>query len=256
LDYFGTDSFSYRLSDGPLDSNLATVSLTVTPVNDAPVAADVAVTTAEDTPLVIALGAYATDVDSTNITAQIVTGPAHGVLVQNNDGSYSYTPDANYNGADSFTYKANDGQLDSNLATVSLNVTPVNDAPTLGNLNLAAVEDTALTMNLLTAASDIEGDTLSAAIITAAQHGQVNINADGSFTYTPVANYNGTDSFTYKVNDGALESNVATVNLTIALITVTKRQYWLYPTNAKYCCAQRGHNFDTAWARAIFLLNE
>ena len=103
LDYFGTDSFSYRLSDGPLDSNLATVSLTVTSVNDAPVVADVAVTTAEDTALVIALGAYATDVDSTNITTQIVTGPAHGVLVQNNDGTYSYTPDANYNGEDSFT---------------------------------------------------------------------------------------------------------------------------------------------------------
>jgi hypothetical protein len=103
LDYFGTDSFSYRLSDGPLDSNLATVSLTVTPVNDAPVAADAAVTTAEDTARVIDLRAYATDVDSTVFTAQIVTGPAHGVLVQNNDGSYSYTPDANYNGADSFT---------------------------------------------------------------------------------------------------------------------------------------------------------
>jgi hypothetical protein len=98
LNYFGADSFSYNLSDGSLDSNLATVSLTVTPVNDAPVAADAQATTAEDTPLVIALGAYASDVDSTNITTQIVTGPQHGVLVQNNDGTYSYTPDANYNG--------------------------------------------------------------------------------------------------------------------------------------------------------------
>ncbi len=69
---------TYRLSDGPLESNLATVSLTITPVNDAPVVADVQATTAEDTPLVIALGAYATDVDSTALTTQIVTGPAHG----------------------------------------------------------------------------------------------------------------------------------------------------------------------------------
>jgi VCBS repeat-containing protein len=143
-DYFGTDTFTYRLSDGPLESNLATVSLTITPVNDAPVVADVLATTAEDTALVIALGAYATDVDSTALTTQIVTGPAHGVLTQNADGSYTYTPDANYNGADSFTYLANDGALDSNIATVSLNVTAVNDAPTLGDLNLAAVEDTAL----------------------------------------------------------------------------------------------------------------
>ena len=124
--------------------------------------ADVQASTAEDTPLVIALGAYASDVDSTTLTTQIVTGPAHGVLVQNTDGTYSYTPEANY-GADSFTYKANDGELDSNVATVSLNVTPVNDAPTLGNpstgsgqvFNLAAVEDTALPMNLLEAASDV-----------------------------------------------------------------------------------------------------
>jgi hypothetical protein len=119
LNFFGADSFSYRLSDGPLDSNLATVSLTVTPVNDAPVAADAQVTTAEDTPLVIALGAYASDVDSTTLTPQIVTGPAHGVLTQNADGTYNYTPVANYNGADSFTYKVNDGLLDSNIATVS-----------------------------------------------------------------------------------------------------------------------------------------
>jgi VCBS repeat-containing protein len=154
-DYFGTDTFTYRLSDGPLESNLATVSLTITPVNDAPVVADVQATTAEDTALVIALGAYATDVDSTALITQIVTGPAHGVLTQNADGSYTYAPDANYNGADSFTYLANDGLLDSNIATVSLNVTAVNDAPTLGDLNLAAVEDTALAMNLLAQAADV-----------------------------------------------------------------------------------------------------
>jgi len=227
LNYFGADSFSYNLSDGSLDSNLATVSLTVTPVNDAPVAADAQATTAEDTPLVIALGAYAitndlagvvgqpsqmassfiSDVDSTNITTQIVAGPAHGVLVTNADGTYSYTPDANYNGADSFTYKANDGQLDSNVATVTLGITPVNDAPTLGDLNLAAVEDTALPMNLLAAASDIDSTTLTAAIVAGPLHGAVVFNQDGTFTYTAAANYNGADSFTYKVNDGHLASD-------------------------------------------------
>jgi VCBS repeat-containing protein len=230
-DHFGTDTFTYRLSDGPLESNLATVSLTITPVNDAPVVADVQATTAEDTALVIALGAYATDVDSTALTTQIVAGPAHGVLTQNADGSYTYTPDANYNGADSFTYLANDGLLDSNIATVSLNVTAVNDAPTLGDINLAAVEDTALAMNLLATASDIDGDTLTASIVAGAQHGQVSINADGSFTYTPDLNFNGVDSFTYKVNDGpstgsgqapstgsGLDSNIATVILNVAAV--------------------------------------
>jgi len=119
-DYFGTDTFTYRLSDGPLESSLATVSLTITPVNDAPVVADVQATTAEDTALVIALGAYATDVDSTALTTQIVTGPAHGVLTQNADGSYTYTPDANYNGADSFTYRASDGVFKGRTRNLSI----------------------------------------------------------------------------------------------------------------------------------------
>ncbi|OGS96465.1 MAG: hypothetical protein A3H31_08415 [Gallionellales bacterium RIFCSPLOWO2_02_FULL_57_47] len=218
LDYFGTDTFSYRLSDGPLDSNLATVSLMVTPVNDAPVAADVALTTDEDTALVIDLRSYASDVDSTVFTANVVNAPTHGVLTQNVDGTFTYLADANYNGADSFTYRVNDGALDSNLATVSLNVTSVNDAPTLGDLNLSAVEDTALAMNLLAAANDIDGDVLTASIVATAQHGQVSINADGSFTYTPDANYNGADSFTYKVSDGELDSNIATVSLNIAAV--------------------------------------
>jgi VCBS repeat-containing protein len=217
-DYNGTDSFTYRLSAGTTETNLATVNITLTPVNDAPVVADVQATTAEDTALVIALGAYATDVDSATLTTQIVTGPAHGVLTQNADGSYTYAPNANYHGADRFTYQATDGALNSNTATVTLNVTPVNHAPTLGNLNLAAVEDTALAMNLLAAATDIEGDKLTAAIVAGAQHGQVSINADGSFTYTPELNFNGVDSFTYKVNDGLLDSNIATVTLTVAAV--------------------------------------
>ncbi|MBU1775847.1 MAG: tandem-95 repeat protein [Gammaproteobacteria bacterium] len=217
-DYFGTDSFTYRLSDGPLESNLATVSITLTAVNDAPVVADVQATTAEDTALVIALGAYATDVDSTTLTTQIVTGPAHGVLTQNADGSYTYTPAANYNGVDSFTYQANDGALDSNIATVSLNVTAVNDAPTLGDLNLAAVEDTALTINPLAQATDIDGDALTASIVATSQHGQLTVNADGSFTYSPDLNFNGVDSFTYKVNDGHADSNIATVTLAVAAV--------------------------------------
>jgi VCBS repeat-containing protein len=184
LNYNGTDSFTYRLNDGALQSNLATVSVTLTAVNDAPVAADVALTTAEDTALVIVLNGYGSDVDSTTLTTTIVTGPTHGVLVANADGTYSYTPAANYFGADSFTYKVNDGALDSNLATVNLTVTAVNDAPVIADLNLAGVEDTSLVMNLLAAATDVDSDVLTASIVAGALHGQVTLNADGSFTYT------------------------------------------------------------------------
>ncbi len=222
LNYNGADSFTYKVNDGLLDSNLATVSLNVTAVNDAPVAADASVTTAEDTSLVIDLRTYVTDVDSSVFAATIINAPTHGVLVANADGTYSYTPNLNYNGTDSFTYIVNDpstgsGQasLDSNVATVSLNVTAVNDAPTLGDLNLTTLEDTALAMNLLAAASDVDGNALTATIVAGALHGQVTLNADGSFTYLPDLNYNGADSFTYRVNDGLLDSNVATVTLAI-----------------------------------------
>jgi VCBS repeat-containing protein len=158
--YFGTDSFSYRLNDGPLDSNLATVSITIAAVNDAPVAGDVYATLAEDTPLILTLGTSVTDVDSINVTTQVVTGPAHGTLTLNADGSY--TPNANFNGTDSFTYKANDAAypgdptaLDSNLATFTLNVTPVNDAPVSTDMAVATLEDNALIVDVYNAASVI-----------------------------------------------------------------------------------------------------
>jgi VCBS repeat-containing protein len=228
LDYFGTDSFSYRLSDGPLDSNLATVSLTVTPVNDAPVVADVALTTAEDTALVIDLYAYATDVDSTLVRAihesplpMIVTGPQHGTLVANVDGTYSYTPDANYFGADSFTYRVNDGELDSNVATVTLNITAVNDAPVAADTQAATDEDTPLNLDLLASASDVDGDVLTPVIIAGPLHGQLVRNPDGTFNYLSDLDYFGTDSFTYQVNDAQsavldpMFSGIVTVSLTI-----------------------------------------
>src|SRR5207244_837824 len=136
----GPDSFTYRANDGSLDSNIATVSITVTAVNDAPVASDQTVATNEDTAKAITLGA--TDVEGSPLTYAIVTGPAHGTL-SGTAPAVTYTPAANYNGADSFTFKANDGSLDSNVATVSITVTAVNDAPVATNQTVTTDEDTA-----------------------------------------------------------------------------------------------------------------
>ena len=110
--YNGPESFTYKANDGTADSNIATVTITVDPVNDAPVAADDGYTTNEDTPLTVAAPAcWPTTPTSTatTLTAALVGGPAHGTLTLNADGSFTYTPTANYNGTDSFTYKANDG---------------------------------------------------------------------------------------------------------------------------------------------------
>src|SRR5262249_18441632 len=139
--YNGADSFTYKVNDGTLDSNVATVSITVVAVDDAPVAADQAVTTDEDAAKTITL--TATDVDTaTTLTYSIVAQPAHGTL-SGSAPSVTYTPAANFNGVDHFTFKANDGTLDSNIATVTITVTSVDDAPVAADQAVTTNEDTA-----------------------------------------------------------------------------------------------------------------
>src|SRR5205814_728630 len=120
-------------SNGGVDTLTENLAITVSAVNDAPVAANDAYTTSEDTPLTTGAGlgllANDTDIDGDGLTAVLVTGPAHGALSLSSDGAFTYTPVANYHGSDSFTYRANDGTADSNLVTVSLTITAVNDAP-------------------------------------------------------------------------------------------------------------------------------
>src|SRR5207245_2366312 len=196
--YNGPDSFTFKANDGELDSNIATVSITVTAVNDAPVASNQAVVTDEDTAKAITLGA--TDVEGSPLTYAIVTAPAHGTL-SGTAPNLTYTPAANYNGSDSFTFKANDGSLDSNVATVTITVAAVNDAPVAANDSYTTDEDTALTVaapGVLGNDADIDSATITAVLVAGPAHGTLTLNANGGFTYTPSANYNGPDSFTYK----------------------------------------------------------
>ncbi|HET7089767.1 MAG TPA: Ig-like domain-containing protein [Anaerolineae bacterium] len=128
----GGDSFTYKANDGFDDSSVATVSITVHPVNDNPVAGNDAYSVNEDTSLnVPAPGVLGndSDIDGDGLTAVLVNGPAHGALTLNANGSFVYTPDANFHGGDSFTYKANDGAADSNVATVVITVHSVNGVP-------------------------------------------------------------------------------------------------------------------------------
>ena len=216
--YNGPDSFVFKANDGALDSNVATVAITVTAVNDAPVAVDVNLPTLEDT---VASGMLAaSDLDSASLIYSIVTPPAHGtvVLIDAATGAYTYTPDANYYGPDSFTFQANDGTVDSGIANVSITVTPVNDAPVAVDVNLSTLEDTVASGML--AASDLDSASLIYSIVTPPAHGTVVLidAATGAYTYTPAANYNGNDSFTFQASDGSLVSNVATVLVSIAAV--------------------------------------
>src|SRR5512132_2282183 len=223
-DYHGSDSFTYRAGDGTLTSNLATVTITVSAVNDAPVAAADTYTTAEDTTLTVAAPGVLgndSDPDGDTLTAVLASGPSHGSLTLNANGSFAYTPAANYNGPDSFIYRAGDGNLTSNLATVTIAVSAVNDAPGAAADTYTTPEDTTLTVaapGVLGNDSDPDGDTLSAVLASGPSHGSLTLNANGSFAYTPAANYNGPDSFIYRAGDGNLTSNLATVTIAVSAV--------------------------------------
>src|SRR5439155_9399201 len=149
-------------------------------------------------------------VDGDPRTAEVVTGPLHGIPTLNSDGSLVYMPALNFNGADSFTYKANDGQAQSGVATVTITVTPVNDAPVAANDDsYTTPEDTQLTVGapgVLANDSDVDGNIRTAPLESGPGHGTLTLNADGSLVYMPAPNFNGTDSFTYKASDGQAQS--------------------------------------------------
>ena len=220
-DYAGSDSFSYRASDGTMTSNVATVAISVTAANDAPVATGNAYSTAEDTALTVpAPGVLGNDSDPDGdpLTAVLVTGPSHGSLTLNANGSFSYTPAADYAGSDSFSYRASDGTMTSNVATVAISVTAANDAPVATGNAYSTAEDTALTVpapGVLGNDSDPDGDPLTAVLVTGPSHGSLTLNANGSFSYTPAADYAGSDSFSYRASDGTMTSNVATVAISV-----------------------------------------
>jgi VCBS repeat-containing protein len=159
------------------------------------------------------------------VSAALVANVAHGTLVFNTDGTFSYTPALNFTGIDTFTYTASDGVDTSAPATVTITVTPVNDAPVAVADAYSTPEDTQLVVPALTGVlandADVDGDTITSIINTNPTHGVVTLTSNGSFTYTPTANYSGPDSFSYHARDAALNSNVVTVSFTVTPVNDT-----------------------------------
>jgi len=158
------------------------------------------------------------DPDGNQLSAVLGSGPSHGTIALNGNGSFTYTPAPNVTGTDSFTYRASDGILISSLTTVTITVNAVNDAPTAAEDAYSTAEDTNLMVDapgVLDDDSDPDHDPLVAVLVSQPSHGTLTLNADGSFTYSPEDDFNGSNSFTYGANDGTLDSNQATVTITI-----------------------------------------
>jgi predicted extracellular nuclease len=211
LNYNGPDSFTFTASDGYL-TDTGTVTITVNPVNDPPVANDQTLSTNEDVPLNGTLSAADADGDALSYTQ--ATGPAHGTLsITAATGAFTYTPAANWSGADGFSFTVSDGHGGSDTGLISITVGAINDPPVANDQTLSTNEDTPLNGTLT--ASDVDSTVFTYAQATGPLHGSVNIiPATGAFTYTPAADYHGPDSFTFTASDGEL-SGTGTVTITV-----------------------------------------
>jgi hypothetical protein len=211
------------MANGGIDaSDPQTFVITIDSVNDAPIAVDEGFTTSEDQTLTVALRGVLSndsDMDGDVLAAILVAGPAHGTVTLASDGSFVYSPAANFNGGDSFSYTVNDGTTDSNVAIVTLAVDAVNDAPLAASESYEVDQDTPLIVPLATGVlandSDVDGDALNAVLITEPRHGSITLNDDGSFKYVPAPSYFGADSFAYTASDGSLTSDPITVSIDV-----------------------------------------
>jgi len=221
-----TTSEAATTSTGATTTTSSTTSTTTaTPVNEAPTASNESYLISEDSPLNVAAPGVLgndTDPDGDLLTAALVSALSNGALTLNADGSFNYTAQPNFNGSDSFTYRASDGALSSNSATVTITVIAVNDAATAAPESYPTFEDTALNVaapGVLGNDTDPDGDPLLTLLVLGPSDAtSFVLNPDGSFTYTPAPNFNGSESFIYRASDGALSSNSATVTITVTAV--------------------------------------
>ena len=239
---FGNAVVTVRLHDnggtagGGVDTSAPQLfTVAITPVNDAPVAMDDAYSLSEDNPLNAANSGLPAgilsndlDIDSPVLSAVLVAPPAHGTLNLNADGTFVYTPAADYFGLDYFTYKVSDGVAQSATSTVTFSIAAVNDAPLAQNESYAATSGVTLIIaapGVLANDTDIDSSVLTSAVVSGPAHGSVTLQANGAFTYTSTVGYVGMDSFTYMASDGSLSSAPATVSIQVQAVAGSTKFY-------------------------------
>jgi len=223
--FTGTDKFTYRICDNGTPSlcDTATVTINVVPViagNNPPVAVDDANVTTKNTPVSGTVAANDSDVDNTaaQLTYAKVTNPTNGTVVQNADGTYTYTPNTNYVGSDSYTYKVCDPSGACDTATVVIAILPPANQPPIATNDIAETpQDKPFTGNVLTNDDDPEGGplTVTTTPVTPPTKGTVSLNPDGTFTYTPNPGVTGQDGFCYEVKDNVGLKDTACVVINI-----------------------------------------
>ena len=225
-----SDTFTYTVTDNNGGTSTATVTITITGQNDDPVALDDSASTDEDVAVTVAVLNNDSTVDTNNsLTVQSVTQGLNGV-VSFTDTDVTYTPNEDFNGTDSFTYTITDGDGGTATATVTIDVNSVNDAPETGADSFSVAEDTNLIVPVSASILNNDSDShdgapgedntpLTVVANSDPANGSVIVNEDGSFTYQPAADFNGTDSFTYTVSDSLGATSVETVTITVTAVS-------------------------------------
>ncbi|MCO6187036.1 tandem-95 repeat protein, partial [Rhizobium sp. L1K21] len=205
----GADTFDVLVDDGHGGTDTVTIAVTVDAVNDAPIGTDGAASGDEDT--LITGTVVASDVDGDSLTYTVSSAPAHGTVTLSGNG-YTYTPNANFNGADTFDVLVDDGHGGTDTVTIAVTVDAVNDAPIGTDGSASGDEDTLITGTVV--ASDVDGDSLTYTVSSAPAHGTVTLSGNG-YTYTPDANFNGSDTFDVLVDDGHGGTDTVTIAVTV-----------------------------------------
>jgi hypothetical protein len=213
----GTDSFTFKANDGKVDSNVATVTVKFTAAasNTAPVAVNGTLTTDEDAAGTGTL--VATDSDGNPLTLRIMSNGTKGNAVITNaaTGAFTYTPLPNANGSDSFTFRANDGSVDSNTATMTVTIAPVNDAPVAAADSAMTPLDTAVRIPVLSNDRDVDQDQLQVVLPQTVANGTAVVNTDRTVTFTPATGFSGTTTFSYLAQDPGGLSGAALVTVVV-----------------------------------------
>ncbi|MEO1034861.1 MAG: Ig-like domain-containing protein [Pseudomonadota bacterium] len=211
-DFVGEDAFTFVATDNLLTSTPATVSVTVTAVNDAPVAEAQSISVAEDSSVGITL--TGADVDGDALSYEVANSPLNGTL-SGVAPDLTYTPNADFFGSDSFTFRVMDSATVSANATVSITVDPVNDLPVAVAQSISLAEDGSVSITL--AGTDAEGDPITFATASSPTSGTLTGTVP-NLTYTPNANFNGSDALTFTVSDGQATSEPATVSFAVSAV--------------------------------------